>query len=66
MNQIKKIKRNERKQKREITIFEDIGLRRFFELATTNKKCVKSSNLHENKDDFSEDYIGDFELIGKM
>ena len=43
----KEIKQNERKQKRENVLEEDIDLGRFFELATTNRKYVNGLNLHE-------------------
>ena len=63
----KETKRNERKQRRE-NMVEDIGIDvgRFFELATSNNIYVGNSNLHEIKNEFSKDYTGDFELIGKM
>ena len=61
----REIKRNERKQKRE-NIAEEIGLGRFFELATTDRNYVNGLNLHEFKNEILEDYRGDFELIGSM
>ena len=61
----REIKRNERRQKREI-IAEDIDLGRFFELATTNRKYVNGLNLHEIKNEISKDHTGDFELIGSL
>ena len=61
----KEIKQNERKQKREKMV-EDIDLGRFFELATSNKICVKILNLHEIKNGLSQDYTGDFEVNGLM
>ena len=61
----RKLKRNERRQKRE-NIAEDIDLGRFFELATSSKIYVNSLNLHEIKIEILQDYTGDLELIGKM
>ena len=61
----REIKRNEGRQKREI-IAEDFDIGRFFELATTKRKYVNGLNLHEIKKEISEDYTGDFELIGSM
>ena len=58
----REIKRNERRQKRE-NMIEDIDIGRFFELATTDRKYVNGLNLHEIKNEFLEDYTGDFELI---
>ena len=57
----KEIKQNERKQKRE-NMLEDIDLGRFFELATSIKIYVNSSNLPEIKNGVLQDYRGDFEL----
>ena len=65
MNQIEKKKQNERRQKRE-NMVDDIDLGRFFELATSNKIYVNNLNLHEIKNEILHDYIGDFELNGKM
>ena len=62
----REIKQNERKQKRENIIHEDVDLGRFFELATTNRKYVKCVNLHEKKNELLEVYTDDFELIGSM
>ena len=45
---------------------EYIDLGRFFELATSNKRYVNDSNMHEFKKDFWHDYTGDFELYGKL
>ena len=59
-------KQNERRQKRENLVEEDIDLGRFFELATSNKIYVNNLNLHEIKDKISQDYTGDFELNGLM
>ena len=59
------IKQNGRQQKRENLVEEDIdlvGLGRFFELATSNNLYVNNLNLHEIKNDFLQDYTGDFEL----
>ena len=61
----KKIKQNERRQRRE-NIEEEFDLGRFFEIATTNKRYVNGLNLHESKNEILEDYTGDFELIGSM
>ena len=61
----KEIKQNERKQKRK-NVLEDIGLGRFLELATTNRKYVNGLNLHEVTNETLEDYTGDFEIIGSM
>ena len=61
----REIKRNERRQKRE-NIVEDFDLGRFFQLATTNRKCVNGLNLHEIKNKILEDHTEDFELIGSM
>ena len=65
MNQIEKKNQNERRQKRE-NMVEDIDTGRFFELATTDRQYVNALNLHEIKNEFLEDYTGDFELIGYM
>ena len=62
----KETKQNERRQKRENLVEEDIDLGRFFELATSNKKYVNNLNLHEIKNKILEDCTGDFELNGKM
>ena len=62
----KEIKQNERRQKRQNLIDEDVDLGRFFELATSNKIYVNNLNLHEIKNEFLEDYTGDFELKGKL
>ena len=61
----KKMKQNERRQKREILIEADIDLGRFFEIATSNKTYVNNLNLHEIKNEFLQDYTSDFELNGK-
>ena len=58
-------KQNERKQKRE-NMVEDIDLGRFFELATSIKIYVNSSNLHEIKNEILQDYTGDFVSNGLM
>ena len=62
----REIKRNERRQKRENVVDEDIDLGRFFELATSDKIYVNNLNLHEIKNGILQDYTGDFELNGKM
>ena len=59
-------KQNERRQKRENLAEEDIDIGRFFELATSNKIYVNNLNLHEIKNEFLQDYTGDFELNGLM
>ena len=59
-------KPNGRKQKRVNILEEDIDLGRFFELATTKRKCVNGLNLHEIKNESLLDYKGDYELIGSM
>ena len=59
------IKQKERRQKRE-NIVEDIDIARFSKLATTNKKYVNGSKLHEIKREIFENYTGDSELIGSM
>ena len=61
----KETKQNERRQKGE-NIVEDVDLGRFFELATSNKIYVNNINLHEIKNEIPQDYIGDFELNGKL
>ena len=61
----KEIKQKERKQTRE-NMVEEIDLGGFFELATTNKRCVFGLNLHEIKNEFLDDYRGDFETISNM
>ena len=66
MNQIEKKKQNERRQKRENMVEEDIDLGRFFELASSNKIYVNNLNLHEIKNEILQDYTGDFELNGKL
>ena len=60
------MKQNERKQKRENIIDEDIDLGRFFELASTDKICVTGLNLHETEKENLLDYTGGFELNGSM
>ena len=50
----RKIKQNERKQKRENIIDEDIDVGRLFELATTNKIYVNRLNLHQIKSEILE------------
>ena len=60
------MKQNERKQKREIIIDEDIDLGRFLELASSDKINVTEFNLHEIKNELLSDYKGDFELNGLM
>ena len=62
----REIKRNERRQKRQNLIDEDIDLGGFFELATSDKIYVNNLNLHETKKRILQDYTGDFELNGKM
>ena len=62
----KEIKRNERRQKKENMVEENIDLGMFFDLATIDRKYVNGLNLHEIKNEILEDYKGDFELIGSM
>ena len=62
----KEIKQNERLQKRKNLVEEDIGLGRFFKLATTNKKYVNGLYLHEIESEILGDSTGGFELIGSM
>ena len=61
----REIKQNGRRQKRQ-NIADDIDIRRFFEIATTNRKYLNGLNLHEIKNEILEDYRADFELIGSM
>ena len=51
----RKLKENERRQKRQNLIDEDIDLGRFFELATSNKIYVNSLKLHEIKNEILQD-----------
>ena len=60
------MKQNETKQKTENIIDKNVGLSRFFELATTNKRYVNSLNLHEVKNEFLLEDKGDLELNGSM
>ena len=53
-----------KENKKENIIDEDIGLGRFFELATTNKKYFNGLKLHESKNEILLDYKGDVELNG--
>ena len=62
----RKLKQNERRQKRENIAEEDIDLGKFFELATSDKIYVNNLNLHEIKNEILQDYTGDVELNGKM
>ena len=62
----KETKRNERRQKRETLVEEDIDLGRFFESATSDKINVNNLNLFEIKNEILQDYTGDYELYGKM
>ena len=62
----REIKQNERRQKKENLVEEDIDIGRFFELATTNKTYVNGLNLHEIKNEILEDSTGDFELNRSM
>ena len=59
-------KQNERRQKRQNLIDDDIDLGRFFELATIKNIYVNNLNLHEIKNEISQDYTGDFVLNGLM
>ena len=58
----REIKQNERRQKRQNLIDEDVDLGRLFELATSNKIYVNNLNLHEIKNEILQHYTGDFEL----
>ena len=62
----REMKQNERRQKRQNLINEDIDSGRFFELATSNKMYVNSLNLHEIKNEILQDYTGGFEINGLM
>ena len=62
----REIKQNERRQKRQNLVDENIDLGRFFKLATSNKIYVNSLNLHEFKNEILQDCTGDFELNGLM
>ena len=62
----KEIKQNERRQKRENLVEDDINLCYFFESATANKKYVDRINKHETKNEFLFVYTIDFELIESM
>ena len=53
-------------KKGENLVEENIGLGRFFELATSKKLYVNNLSLHEIKNEFLQDYNNDFELNGKM
>ena len=60
----KKIKQSERSRNiHNTTQEEDIDLGSFFELTTSNKKYFNRLNLHEIKNEISEDCTGDFEMI---
>ena len=60
----KERKQNERRQKRENLVGEDIDLGRFFELAISKETYVNKLNLQEKKDEILQDYTGNFELNG--
>ena len=62
----KEMKINERKQKRENALEEDIDIGRFFKLATTDKNYVNGLNLHDIKSEILEKVTIDFEVIGSM
>ena len=66
LKQIMKKKQNERNQKIENMIDEDIDLSRFFELTTTDKIYITGFSLHEIKNEILLDSKGDFELNGSM
>ena len=55
-----------KEDKKRENMVEDINIGRFFELATTDRQYVNALNLHEIKNEFLEDYTGDFELFGSM
>ena len=62
----KERKQNERKQKRENLIDEDIDLGNFFELASSDKIYVSGLNLHEIKNELLLDCRSDCELNGLL
>ena len=66
MNKTQLQKRNERLQKKENMVEEDIDIGRFLELATSDRKYDNGLNLHEIKNEVLEDYTFDFELIGSL
>ena len=51
-------KQNEKGQKRQNLIDEDIDIGRFFELATSNKIFINNLNLHEIKNEILQDFTG--------
>ena len=55
------MKQNEKRQKRQNLIDEDIDSS---DIASSDKIYVNSLNLHENKNQIIQDYTGDFELNG--
>ena len=62
----KEVKQNERKQKRQNIMADDIVLGKFFELASSYKIYVTGLNLHKIETEFLLNYTGHFELIGLM
>ena len=62
----KEIKQNERNEKRENIVDEDVDSRKFFKLATIDKIYVTGLHLHEIKIESLVEYTGDFELKGPM
>ena len=62
---MKKRKKNKKRESKKIMV-EDIDIGRFFELSTTNKRCVNGVNLHEIRKEILKNYTGAFELIGSM
>ena len=62
----RELKHYERHQNTENETDGDHSLGSFSELATGDRIYVDSSILHENENDFLEDYTGDIEMIGSM
>ena len=60
------MKQNERKQKKENIVNEDLDLGRFFESESSDQVHVNRLNPHKIKNEFSLDYKGDFELSGSI
>ena len=61
----REIKKNERKQKRQIMVQEDIDIGRLFELAAIDKLYVDELNLHEIIGILLK-FTANFELSGSM
>ena len=62
----REIKQNERREKKENLIDEDVDLGKVFELATSNKIYVNNLNLHEIENEILQEHRGDFELNGLL